>query len=36
MSVMTTPVTSSGKKRSNRPKKGPTARQNTPATSTAP
>lgn len=36
MRVMTTPVTSGGKKRSSRPKKGPTARQKPPATSTAP
>lgn len=36
MSVMTTPVTSGGKNRSSRPKNGPTSRQNTPATSTAP
>lgn len=36
MRVMTTPVTSGGKNRSSLPKNGPTARQNTPATSTAP
>lgn len=36
MRVMTTPVTSGGKKRSSRPKNGPTARQKTPATITAP
>ena len=36
MRVMTTPVTRGGKKRSSLPKNGPTARQKTPATSTAP
>ncbi len=36
MRVMTTPVTRGGKKRSSLPKNGPTARQKTPATITAP
>ena len=36
MRVMTTPVTSGGKKRRSLPKNGPIARQKTPATITAP